>query len=100
MQNDAKLGLLAGVLGVIVAGVVSADRPPQNAVGPGSPAPKQASKATPDAKPAPGAVGDAPEAVPTPGALPGDLDSTPVRTKKDADATPAGRTAKDDDLEP
>jgi 2-oxoglutarate dehydrogenase E1 component len=92
MTNDAKLGLLAGVLGVIVAGTLSANRPPQNATAPAAPA-------APEPKPARAAAA-APAAPASPGALPAALDSTPVRTRPEPDATPTSRKANDDDLEP
>jgi hypothetical protein len=101
MTNDAKLGLLAGVFGVIVAGVVSADRPPPNATAPPAPtaAPKHAGKPSPETKPG-RTVAAAPEAPVIPGTLPTDLGSTPVRTRPEPDATPTSRKANDDDLEP
>ncbi len=82
MTNDAKLGMLAGVLGVIVAAVLFANAPP----GPTAEAP-------PKEKPPP-------EAVPPPAATPAGsrqadtvaLPSTPVpRTRKDLDVQPASR---------
>ena len=99
MPNDAKLGLLAGVLGVIVAAVVSVDRP--------SPAPAANAPTPPRAvakPPMESHVAEArqPVAPPTsPAVLPTDLNSTPVvRTRKEPDATPAGRARNDDDIDP
>ena len=91
MPNDAKLGLLAGVIGVIVAAAVSLNRPP------GAAPPVET--AAPDATGKPAASAGA-KAVP-PGdagpAKPPDPPSTPVaRTKRDVDATPARRTPMDD----
>jgi hypothetical protein len=96
MPNDAKLGLLAGVLGVIVAAVVSADRqstPPatNSATPPKAEKPVAKSQAeVPGQRPAPA----------SPAVLPTELNSTPVvRTRKEPDATPASRAHNDDDIE-
>lgn len=83
MSNDAKLGMLAGVLGVIVAGVLSSrdpDAPPNGAAkGP-------ARAALPEA-PAPRTASAAKE-------LPG----TPVvRMRKETEAQPASRPTSADD---
>jgi hypothetical protein len=94
MKNDAKLGMLAGVLGVIVAAVLFVNNPPT-------------------AKTLPGAVGSTTKektALPTPmaatppetPAAPGEantaaLPATPVlRTRKDLDAQPASRASGTD----
>lgn len=107
MPNDAKLGLLVGVMGVIVVAVMSANRlpHPQTAANvPGShqknAPPPHAEKAVvnlaADIKPTP-----MPDVRPVPAVLPQDLPSTPVvRTKRDQVATPTSRTRDDDDLEP
>jgi hypothetical protein len=98
MPNDAKLGLLAGVMGVIVAAVLSAQRPVPS---PGANvAPPQAAAPKAVAKPvAPEANATTPPRAPE--ALPTDLSSTPVvRTRKEPDATPASRTRNDDDIDP
>jgi hypothetical protein len=87
MKNDAKLGMLAGVLGVIVAAVLFANAPP--------PPPVPANSVTPEARPPPTAqpglaetASTSPVAPETSDALP----STPVaRTRKDVDAQPTGR---------
>ncbi len=82
MTNDAKLGMLAGVLGVIVAAVLFANAPPP-----------------PTAQSQPSAAG-APtkEAPATPEASTAALPSTPVgRTRKDVDAQPASRQAGADE---
>jgi len=104
MQNDAKLGLLAGVLGVIVAAVLSTHRPaPQTGTtipeAAQTVAPKTAAKATAEVKPKPDAIAIA---EPGPAVLPTDLPSTPVvRTRKEPDATPASRTTRNnDDIDP
>lgn len=81
MTNDAKLGMLAGVLGVIVAAVLFANAPPPTAQ-------SQPSAAGPPAKEAPA----------TPEASTAALPSTPVgRTRKDVDAQPASRQAGADE---
>ncbi len=81
MTNDAKLGMLAGVLGVIVAAVLFANAPPPAAQ-------SQPSAAVPppkDTPASPTAATSPPEA--TTAALP----STPVRTRKDVDAQSTSR---------
>ena len=79
MTNDAKLGMLAGVLGVIVAAMLFANAPP--------PAPSPPSAAVPPQKDAPPTAAATPPEAGT-AALP----STPVaRTRKDVDAQPASR---------
>ena len=98
MPNDAKLGLLAGVLGVIIVSVLSANRqqptPPAH-IPPGM-LPRAPTK--PPAKPAAEAIPNA--RADTPAVLPADLSSTPVaRTKDDPVAKPAART-RDDDIDP
>jgi hypothetical protein len=96
MPNDAKFGLLAGVLGVILAYVVLVNKPQQ----PATPIPPKASPKQPSAQninpPKTTTEPPAPEKLPT------ELGSTPVvRTKKELDATPTSRsTSKDADLEP
>jgi hypothetical protein len=97
MPNDAKLGLLAGVLGVIVAAVVSADRQ--------SPAPATNTATPPKVVAKPPSKSDAAvagqrTAPSSPAVLPTELNSTPVvRTRKEPDATPASRARNDDDIE-
>ena len=78
MTNDAKLGMLAGVLGVVVAAVFFTNQPP----------PPEAPAVEAPAKPQASAPGAQPEAGLA--ALP----STPVpRTRKDVAAQPASRQA-------
>lgn len=87
MTNDAKLGMLAGVLGVVVAAVFFAKQPPQ------PPGAEPHARQPPAAQVAPPA---APGAQPEAGlaALP----STPVpRTRKDVAARPTSRQAVADD---
>ena len=88
MPNDAKLGLLAGVIGVIVVAVMSANRP-QPATDPGVNTPDSpsttAAKPAEDAKPA-APVARSPEPSSTP----------VVRTKKEPEGTPTSRTPMDD----
>jgi hypothetical protein len=101
MTNDAKLGLLVGVVGVVIASMMQVNRPPQPAAAavasPTSPR-NAAPKPTPEPKVTVKPTTAAPDS-PVPAVLPGELTSTPVvRTKKDPDAVPAGRTTtKNDD---
>lgn len=111
MPNDAKLGLLVGVIGVIAVAVMSTNKLPHpqataNANVPTAvqkaPAPradespvKQATQPTRQIEIAP-----EPQPVPVPTALPMELPSTPVvRTKREPVVTPASRT-RDEDVEP
>ena len=103
MPNDAKLGLLTGVLGVIVVAALSAQRPPQpaavTATPPATPAktPEPPTSESPVPEPHPAAV----ESPPEPEVLPAELPSTPVvRTRKEPDARPTSRTRNDDDIDP
>jgi hypothetical protein len=86
MKNDAKLGMLAGVLGVIVAAVMFANAPPPVAQSRPGAGPAPPAKETP-----------APQATLTAPAAPADasapaLPATPVvRTRKDVAAQPASR---------
>ncbi len=108
MPNDAKLGLLAGVLGVVIAAVVSVNRPQQPAsAAPASPtnaAPTPTSKPTPELRPtaSPQPAGESSGSPASPAVLPADLGSTPVvRTKKEPTAIPASRPpSRDADIEP
>lgn len=91
MTNDAKLGMAAGVAGVIVAAVLLSSAPPPAAqskpgAGPNPPAEeKLAAQAQLQA-------GTPPPASPEPEANTASLLSTPVaRTRKDVDAQPASR---------
>lgn len=91
MKNDAKLGMLAGVLGVIVAAVLFAN-PPQP-----DPRPSASTTAAPEQKPkerpAPTATA-VPSPAPEPEVAAPDLPTTPVvRTRKEADAQPASRSS-------
>src|SRR5687767_13562437 len=103
MPNDAKLGLLAGVLGVIVVAVVSAGRPPIPRPPGNSPTPQEnapSKVATPAVDPV-AVVAPDPRPAPTaaPAVLSAEPPSTPVvRTRREPDATPASRT-RDDDLD-
>lgn len=77
MTNDSKLGMLAGVLGVVVAAVFFAKQPAQPVA-----AESQTTQVAPAAS-APGAP---------PGVVPAALPSTPVaRTRKDITAQPTSR---------
>jgi len=91
MPNDAKLGLLAGVLGVIIAATISGkaptslgtagNAPPTNSQQP-APASKMQAKAS-DAT--------------TPALLPAELPTTPViQTRPEVEATTASRTSRKD----
>jgi hypothetical protein len=90
MPNDAKLGLLAGVIGVIAVAVVSAGRPaPANIPAPVASAP--AVSRTGVAREGPSVV------VSTPSAHPTDPVSTPIaRTRTEPTGTPTSRSPMDD----
>jgi hypothetical protein len=92
MQNDAKLGLLAGVVGVIIAATITGKAP--TALGTASAPPGGTS---PQSSPA--ANSQTKSRDPTAAAaVPGDLGSTPVvQTKKNVDGTTASRTSPDDE---
>jgi hypothetical protein len=96
MKNDAKLGMLAGVLGVVVAAVLFAKAPPPEAQSrPGvADGPKTKDGAPTAAAPAP-----APEASPAaPTANTAALPSTPVvRTRNEPAAQPTGRSGGTDE---
>ncbi|QJW94149.1 hypothetical protein FTUN_1668 [Frigoriglobus tundricola] len=99
MKNDAKLGMLAGVLGVLVAAVLFANAPPAPSPQPKATGPS-AKDAAPKGRPAPPAA--TPAAPPTPGTSPevstAALPSTPVgRTRKDVPAQPAARSSGADE---
>lgn len=91
MPNDAKLGLLTGVIGVIVAAALSLSRPPSGAPPPAQAAgPRELQSAT-----------GKPTAAPATAAPSSELAATPVvRTKKDTDATPTSRKPGNDDIDP
>lgn len=91
MTNDAKLGMLAGVLGVIVAAVLLSNAPPRGAQS----QPGASIQPTPKEKPTP----TTPAATPaTPGASPAALPSSPVaRTRKDVDAQPTSLSSGADE---
>lgn len=92
MPNDAKLGLLAGVIGVIVAASLTLSRQPS-----GAPPPDQAAGPKQQA-PADGNNLGVPPLAQTP---PADPTATPViRTKPETDATPTGRKPGNDDIDP
>jgi hypothetical protein len=96
MKNDAKLGMLAGVLGVIVAAVLFAQTPP-----PGAPArPDTAGEPKGNPGPPPVATATAPPAgePARPAADAAPLASTPVpRTRKETEARPTSRGAGADE---
>jgi hypothetical protein len=88
MTNDAKLGMLAGVLGVVVAAVLFGNAPPPEA---------GAGAASPEAAGLPQAPTAATPARPPPEASAAALPATPVpRTRKDLDAQPASRSADEE----
>lgn len=104
MTNDAKLGLLVGVAGVILAAAVSGNRPSIPAGTPAAEAPQSpasGAKAEVAIAPEPRPVAEkefsraaAAEVVvaPAPAEFPRELPSTPVvRTRREPDATPTGR---------
>jgi hypothetical protein len=87
MTNDAKLGMLAGVLGVIVAAVLFTKAPP----------PAGQSKPDETAKPvAKEAAQEATMSTP-PAATPA---SVPPRVRSDLPSTPVVRTRKDVEAQP
>ena len=89
MTNDAKLGMLAGVLGVIVAAVLFTNPPPPARSGPGGAEPR------PPPKPAPAVATVAPSEVRGESGAPA---STPVaRTRKEADGQSTSRPAGADE---
>lgn len=88
MTNDAKLGMLTGVVGVLFAAVFLA-KPPEPPAAPEPPAPAQA-----HAQPAavPSAPANTPRAGAVASAAPAAFPSTPVvRTRKDVAAQPTAR---------
>lgn len=87
MKNDAKLGMLVGVLGVIVAAVLFVNTPPPTAQSRPDAAGEARQK---DRPPATATATAVPALAPaTPAALP----STPVvRTRKEPEALPASRS--------
>jgi hypothetical protein len=97
MTNDSKLGMAAGVAGVIVAAVLLSNGPPpaQSKPGIATGTPKEKLAGQPQLQagtPPPAAVTPEPDASDT--ALP----STPVaRTRKDVDAQPASLSAGADE---
>jgi predicted lipid-binding transport protein (Tim44 family) len=98
MTNDAKLGMLVGVIGVVVAAVLFGNPAPQPASAPANPpAPS---------KPVAAAASVAPPASPQAAAAvvavaprePSGLPATPVvRTRKEIDAQPTSRRPADDE---
>lgn len=91
MKNDAKFGMLAGVLGVVVAAVLFANNPPPAAQSqPAAPGEPKAKASTPMAATAPAAP-TTPSTATTANAAA--LPSTPVaRTRKETDAQPTARS--------
>lgn len=92
MKNDAKLGMLAGVLGVIVAAVLLANAPPPAAQSqPGTTGPPAKDKPA-----QPTTTANTPPA--TPDANTPAMPSTPVaRTRKDVDAQSTSRTGGEEE---
>jgi hypothetical protein len=87
MTNDAKLGMLAGVLGVIVAAVMFANTPPPAQSRP------EAADPRPPPKPAPTTATGTPPAIRDEA-----LASTPVaRTRKEVDGQSTSRTTGADE---
>jgi hypothetical protein len=91
MKNDAKFGMLAGVLGVIVAAVIFANAPPPSAQSrPGATGPPAKDKPAPVAA-APNAT-NAPAASASPEVSTAALPSTPVgRTRKEVEGQSTSR---------
>lgn len=92
MTNDAKFGMLAGVLGVIVAGVLSSRAPDAPPVAKAKEPPKPRAQIAPRA-----ALPEAP--APRTASAEPELQGTPVvRTRKEPTAQPASRpTAWDEE---
>ena len=90
MPNDAKLGLLAGVIGVIAVAVVSASRPaPAEMPGKAAPVASAPSAST--------SIIPAVDAIPTLDARSAEPVSTPVaRTRTESTGTPTSRVSMDD----
>ena len=87
MPNDAKLGMLVGVLGVLVAAVVLSQSPGQ----PANPQAKEKAGA-PATHPADTAAARLP-----PASAPEPQSSPVPRTKKDVDAQPTSRQGMDEE---
>ncbi|WP_439628030.1 hypothetical protein [Gemmata sp.] len=116
MPNDAKLGMLVGVVGVVFVAVMSARPVPHAPAAANVPAPVQKSAAhratdklvapAPPDRPVVNLLAEAkptpsPEPHLAPAVLPTELPSTPVvRTSREPVATPTGRSRTDPDLEP
>ena len=98
MKNDAKLGMLAGVLGVLAAAVLFANVPPVPVPQPKGTA-TSAKEPAPKDRPAPtAATPAAPAPVTSPEVSTAALPSTPVgRTRKDVPAQPAARSGGADE---
>ena len=98
MPNDAKLGLLTGVLGVILAATIPVKSPAAlgtanntTSATSSQPSPKSAGNIAASKK----TEGSTNEIAP-PAVLPADLGTTPVvRTKKDVEATTTARTQQE-----
>lgn len=91
MPNDAKLGLLAGVIGVIIVGAMSARQAP---VDPVVPAPRADTAGARTNVPAETRLAG-PETAPVARTV--EPTSTPIiRKNREPDGTPAGRTPMDD----
>jgi hypothetical protein len=89
MPNDAKLGLLAGVVGVIIAATITGKSP--TSLGTAISTPSVASPQPSAALKNHAKAND----VATPALLPAELSTTPVvRTKPDVEATATARTAR------
>jgi hypothetical protein len=94
MKNDAKLGMLVGVLGVIVSAVLFANTPRPGPAG--DPNPKAATPAAATATAAPTTPPVAQTAARSSGSTA--LPTTPVvRTRKETEAQPASRTGGADE---
>jgi hypothetical protein len=88
MQNDAKLGLLAGVVGVIIAATISGKTPPPAGTVSGS-ATQSSSTVNTNAKA---------NEIAVPAVVPGELATTPVaQTKKKVEALTTSRTTQEDE---
>ncbi len=92
MQNDAKLGLLAGVVGVIIAATISGKSPSASGT-----TTNPQSGTSPQSTPVTNYQAKSNDVAAT-AVVPGDSGSTPVaRTKKNIDATTISRTTQDEE---
>jgi hypothetical protein len=99
MTNDAKLGMVAGVAGVIVAAVLLSGNPPPAAQSkPGAPVEPGKKDRTASQPQVPSGTAPTAAVTPAPTEAHAALPSTPIpRTRKDVDAQPASRPGGTDE---